>query len=242
MQQSKSRSHVSVDLPIAKIDNLKCTIDCKIGSKVSYDGTLNIIFGPMGSSKTTTLLLALKRYQQQKKQVVAIKYTGDNRYISETISSHDGLHLKGIKILACTNLSKIEVAPYEVIGIDEGQFFTNIKSTVLSWLFHGKHIIIAALDSTVEREIFNLKLMELIPWATNVTKLTAICNVCGEVASFTQRKSEFIKDYVLDREAPSSSLSSISSNPINIPLFEATKVGGFDQYAVYCLKCLNTYS
>ena len=195
-------------------------------SKVSYDGTLDIIFGPMGSSKTTTLLLALKRYQQQKKRVVAIKHIGDNRYMSETISSHDGLYLDGIKILSCINLAHIEVEvdTYDVIGIDEGQFFTNIKSNVLAWMFRGKHIIIAALDSTVKREIFNLKLMELIPWATTVTKLTAICNVCGDTASFTQRKSVFKKHEVESSE--------------NKPLFETAKVGGFEQYDVFCLKCL----
>lgn len=212
-----------------KPENLQDIIDKPIDSKVLYDGTLKIIFGPMGSSKTTTLLLALKRYQQQKKQVIAIKHSGDNRYLTETISSHDGLHLKGIKILSCTNLSDLYIDSYDVIGIDEGQFFDDIKSNVLSWLFHGKHIIIAALDSTVEQEIFNIQLMELIPWATNVTKLTAICNICGEVASFTQRKSEFKKNSLL-----------VEQGSENNPLFESTKVGGFDQYAVYCLKCLSS--
>ena len=50
----------------------------------------------------------------------------------------------------------------------------------------GKVVIVAGLDGTFQQKPFG-KLLDLIPISENVRKLTAVCVVCGNEASFTQR-------------------------------------------------------
>lgn len=53
----------------------------------------------------------------------------------------------------------------------------------------GKHVIVAALDGTFQRKPFG-RVLELVPIAESVTKLTAVCLLCGGEACFTQRTVE----------------------------------------------------
>ena len=47
-------------------------------------------------------------------------------------------------------------------------------------------MIVAALDGTFQRQAFN-RVLELVPLAEDVTKLTAVCTSCRGPASFTTR-------------------------------------------------------
>lgn len=76
---------------------------------------------------------------------------------------------------------------YEVIAIDEGQFFEDIAEFCEDLANNGKIVIVAALDGTFERKAFN-KILDLIPLCEKVKKLTAVCYYCKmENASFTKR-------------------------------------------------------
>lgn len=78
---------------------------------------------------------------------------------------------------------------YDVIAIDEGQFFHDIVDNVEMFCNKGKIVIVAALDGTFERKPFG-KILELIPIAEQIQKLSAVCFSCGKDASYTKRMSD----------------------------------------------------
>lgn len=78
------------------------------------------------------------------------------------------------------------VQDYDCIGIDEGQFFPDLVQWVEEMANAGKHIIVAALDGTFQRKPFG-DVLDLIPMAEAVTKLTAVCMQCHQPASFSKR-------------------------------------------------------
>jgi len=81
---------------------------------------------------------------------------------------------------------KTEAIKYDVIGIDEGQFFEDIVEFAEELANRGIVVIIAALDSTFQRKPFG-NIINLVPLAEKVYKLTAVCVYCTEPAAFTQR-------------------------------------------------------
>ena len=78
------------------------------------------------------------------------------------------------------------VHAFDVVGIDEGQFFPDVVERCERWAATGKTVIVAALDSTFQRKPFN-DILGLVPLAENVTKLSAVCAHCRGDASFTKR-------------------------------------------------------
>ena len=94
--------------------------------KVISGGKITLIMGPMFSGKTTSLINTIKRYNWQNKKAVLVKYTMDNRYSSESkIITHDKLEAPALN---CQKLTDIltTLKEYDVIGIDEGQFFLDV--------------------------------------------------------------------------------------------------------------------
>ena len=74
----------------------------------------------------------------------------------------------------------------DVIAVDEGQFFEDIVEYVDRWANMGKIVIVSALDGTFKREGFH-NILDLVPKSEVVTKLSAVCKMCGNDAFFTQR-------------------------------------------------------
>ena len=95
-----------------------------------------------------------------------------------------------MKALKITRLSEItQIAPeFDVIAIDEGQFFPDIAKESENLANQGKIVIIAALDGTFQRKPFGA-ILELIPLAEFVVKLSAVCK-CGKDAFYTKRTAE----------------------------------------------------
>lgn len=184
-------------------------------------GYIRLILGPMGSGKTTALIMNIQIFNQKKKSTIVLKYAGDTRYSSDYVCTHNNVSYKATP---CTKLSDMDdiIKDYQVIGIDEGQFYPDIKEFVLKWVNRGKIFIIAALDSDVNQKVFNQGLLELIPHSEKVKKLVAVCNNCSGKASFTKRKSDVDVGNDDDDE-----------------LFGQKKMGAFEQYDVYCRMCLS---
>jgi thymidine kinase len=84
----------------------------------------------------------------------------------------------------------MELAPlcedYDVIGVDEGQFFTEIVEFCELLANQGKTVVVSALDGTFERKPFG-NIINLIPLAERVVKLCAVCVYCTAEAAFTKR-------------------------------------------------------
>eukprot|EP00753_Platysulcus_tardus_P017367 PLAT6384.1.p1 GENE.PLAT6384.1~~PLAT6384.1.p1 ORF type:complete len:283 (-),score=80.97 PLAT6384.1:29-784(-) len=148
-------------------------------------GELQLIVGPMFSGKSTELLRRLRRYMHAEKECLVVKYLADKRYHDTDLATHD---LQRMEARPCSELSELgdDYLHYDVIGIDEGQFFPDLGSFVDRAADQGKVVIVAALDGTFQREPFG-EVCNLIPKAEAVTKLTSVCALCHADAAFTKR-------------------------------------------------------
>ncbi len=142
----------------------------------------------MFSGKSEELIRRLKRAQIAKQKVIALKSSLDNRYGLETITSHAGSHLDSALVTSPADILRVaEEKRVDVIGIDEVQFFDNGIIDVAEYLAgKGLRIILAGLDQDFRGEPFG-PMPQLLALAEEVTKLTAICMVCGRPATRTQR-------------------------------------------------------
>ncbi|KAG5574412.1 hypothetical protein H5410_054546 [Solanum commersonii] len=117
----------------------------------------------------------------------------DTRYGLDSIVTHDGDRLPCWPL---ANLSSFKqrcgpeaYSKLEIIGIDEAQFFEDLYDFCKEVADHdGKIVIVAGLDGDYLRRSFG-SVLDVIPIADSVTKLTARCELCGECASFTLRKT-----------------------------------------------------
>jgi len=148
-------------------------------------GQIQVIFGPMFSGKTTELIRRIKRYGFAKYNCLLVKYANDVRYDDICVATHDRQVAKAV---SCTLLEKIEnlTADYDVIGIDEGQFFPDVVTFSENMANKGKTVVVAALDGTFQRKGFG-SILDLVPLAESVIKLSAVCMNCFGEGSFTKR-------------------------------------------------------
>jgi thymidine kinase len=153
-------------------------------------GRLEVITGPMFSGKSEELIRRLKRARIARQRVTCFKPDIDLRYHRTAIASHgDQTHE------ACTvaNVERLREAIFpileetDVIGLDEVQFFDETIISLSVELIHlGKRVIMAGLDTTFNAEPFG-PVPALMAIADEVTKLSAVCMVCGQPAIHTQR-------------------------------------------------------
>lgn len=142
---------------------------------------IEIILGPMFAGKTTELIRRLRRYKIANKKCIILKCQRDNRYETDKICTHD----KGtMDAIPCEKLCSVDCDNYDVIGIDEGQFFPDLLQFCKK--VTNKIIVIASLDGDFKQQPFG-NTLQLIPKATSVVKLNAVCNKCYGDAPFTTR-------------------------------------------------------
>ena len=147
-------------------------------------GSLTIIFGPMFSGKTTRLIQELTRFmdvtnKSHNTKCLLINHIFDDRNEELGVSSH-GSSFKGISdlidVCKCENLESVDCKNYDVIGIDEGQFFSNID-IIHTWIKSGKIVIISGLIADAFMQPFG-KMNTLITFADTVIQCHAICSEC----------------------------------------------------------------
>jgi len=153
-----------------------------------------IIIGPMFSGKTTELYRRINRYKCIGKNVLIINHSNDTR--TSGISTHDGHEYNAIKV-SNEELENIERMDdwenIDVIGIDEAQFFPNLKEFILKFEKSNKKVIVAGLDATSDRVPFgNYNILDTIPLCNKIDKLNALCMKCrdGTLGYFTKRISD----------------------------------------------------
>lgn len=169
-------------------------------------GFLEVIFGPMFSSKTTSILEIYKQCKFCNIPVSIINHTIDKRYHDTMVSTHDKVTAP---CLQTTKLGDIwfnneqsesnhyvssahsTLRQSDVILINEGQFFPDLYDVVLDMLNHNKKIYVCGLDGDFERKKFG-QILDLIPICDNVRKLTSLCSLCkdGTRAIFSMRLSK----------------------------------------------------
>jgi len=164
----------------------------------SNGGKLVIITGPMFAGKTSCLISELTRYVDVEVPVVYINSSDDTR--GNQFSTHNSSLnqvLPKFDVLKTSKLYSLKddvLDNYEVIAIDESQFFGDLLNFVKKWLFRNKIIYVAGLDGDIEQNIFG-DIVYLIPYATEVRKLNAVCDFCRTEkkivpAPFTIRKTD----------------------------------------------------
>lgn len=155
---------------------------------VLKDGWIEVIAGSMYAGKTEELLRRIRRIEYAKKDVIVFKPCIDNRYSNDEVVSHNNSRVKSINISCASEIYKHleKELPY-AIAIDEVQFLDKEVVNVCEHFANlGVRVIVAGLDKDFRGEPFGV-MPELLARAEYVTKLDAICQVCGAPATRTQR-------------------------------------------------------
>ena len=150
-------------------------------------GWIEVIVGSMFSGKSEELIRRLRRAQIARQKVQIFKPVVDTRYADDHIVSHSEMRIASTAVRTSRQLLD-EVAPEtEVVGIDEGQFFDADLPAICNTLAdQGKRVIVAGLDQDYLGQPFE-PMPHLLAIAEFITKTHAICMVCGNPASHTQR-------------------------------------------------------
>ena len=151
-------------------------------------GWIECICGSMFSGKSEELLRRIKRGVIAKQKVLLFKPSIDNRYDENRVSTHNGNSYDSISIEKSSDiLNFVKDTKYDIIGIDEIQFFDNNIVKIINKLADdGIRVIVAGLDMDFKAEPFH-PMPEIMAISEMVTKLHAVCNKCGKEASRSQR-------------------------------------------------------
>jgi len=153
----------------------------------SNSGYLEVICGSMFSGKTEEMIRRLRRAVIARQKVQVFKPKIDNRYDEQKVTSHAGIDFEAIPISFSDELIEYLKDDTTVVGIDETQFLDDgIIEVIEKMLEKGIRVIAAGLDMDFRGEPFGCMPL-LMAKAEKVDKVQAICMVCGEPASRTQR-------------------------------------------------------
>ncbi|HEY2981994.1 MAG TPA: thymidine kinase [Anaerolineales bacterium] len=151
------------------------------------NGSIEVICGSMFSGKTDELIRRLVRATIARQKVQVFKPAIDNRYAVEKVTSHAGSNFDAQPVQSAAEMRASVDADTTVVGVDEAQFFdAEIVQVVQELAARGVRVLAAGLDLDFRGEPFG-PMPLLLAQAESVDKLHAICMVCGEEASRTQR-------------------------------------------------------
>ncbi len=150
-------------------------------------GSIEVVCGSMFSGKTDELIRRLVRATIAKQKVQVFKPAIDVRYAVEKVTSHAGSNYDAIPVEKAANILEKLEADTTVVGIDEAQFFDpQIVQIAQELADRGIRVLVAGLDMDFRGEPFG-PMPIFMSMAEHVDKLHAICMVCGDEASRTQR-------------------------------------------------------
>jgi thymidine kinase len=141
----------------------------------------------MFSGKSEELIRRVKRAVIARRTVQVFKPALDDRFGSELVRSHDGDTFVARPVRSSAEIGPLLLPETSVVGVDEVQFFDpGIVGVVRDLVADGRRVICAGLDLDFRGEPFG-PVPTLLALAERVDKLEAICVVCGESATRTQR-------------------------------------------------------
>ena len=150
-------------------------------------GWIEVICGPMFAGKSEELIRRIKRIEYAKKKVIVFKPLIDNRYSENEVVSHNKRKTKCYNLSTSSDVYKYISEDTYAVAFDEVQFMDEgILDVCQELADKGIRVICAGLDNDFRGEPFSI-MPQLLCMAEYVTKLTAICNVCGSNATRTQR-------------------------------------------------------
>lgn len=187
-------------------------------------GQLTVILGNMFSGKTTTLLKLLFNEAAIGLKVLYINHDRDKRS-DQPFSTHNPLYkqrlneMSNVKLLSVKKITDVlsEIEKYDIIGIDESQFFDNLKEDVQFIVESlNKKVIVSGLSSDFKREKFG-QILDLIPISDDIIHLKSYCKNCAD------------KEPKIITEAIFTHIKSKTNKQIQI--------GGIDKYIPVCRLC-----
>ena len=174
-------------------------------------GWIEVICGSMFSGKTEELIRRLTRARIARLNVRIFKPALDTRYHDENIVSHSALTIPSTPVQSAGQILKL-AGSCDVVGIDEAQFFDQEIVDVCTTLANqGQRVIVAGLDMDFSGKPFGC-IPQLMSMAEYITKVHAICVVCGDVAHYSYRL---------------------------VPSQERVLLGETDSYEARCRRCFN---
>lgn len=152
-------------------------------------GWIEVICGSMFSGKTEELIRRLRRAAIARQKIQVFKPAIDDRYSLDQIVSHNALSFESLAVLDVSQIRDHLRFDTQVVGIDEAQFFSSDLVAVSEDLAkRGIRVIVATLDQDYRGRPFG-PVPELLCVAEYVTKMLAVCVVCGNPANRSQRVS-----------------------------------------------------
>ena len=188
------------------------------------EGYLEIFMGPMFSGKSSKVVFKLTSMADQGFKCLYINSIKDERETEvqdTTVTTHNSAYSKlskKIDTVKVSTLSEVSVAGYDYIAVDELQFFDDDDTVrcITDWTaIYGKYVLVASLDGDCYRRKFG-KVLDLVPHADEVTKLTAYCDMCRD-------------NYRIVKKAPFTARMTSDTS--------AELVGGKDLYKAMCRSC-----
>ncbi len=176
-----------------------------------------LIVGPMSSGKTTEMMRRVRKYIVANKRVLivgSIESMRENEDLT-TIASHNDITIPCIRIHN-TGLMELlsrndNLSAWDVIVVDEGQFFTDLTDFVRILTSAGKTVIVTALLKNFKAVPYK-EVTRACAYAEKIKKFCGICMDCSsQYGNYSYRNN---RDD--DREFV---------------------VGGDKEYTTLCLEC-----
>lgn len=149
-------------------------------------GWIEVVCGSMFSGKTEELIRRIRRATIARQRTEIFKPALDTRFSEDEVVSHDERAIRSTPVAAASQIILLAMDT-DVVGIDEAQFFGEDLVEVCRELANtGKRVIVAGLDQDYLGQPFE-PMPQIMAIAEYVTKLHAICVVCGNPANYSQR-------------------------------------------------------
>lgn len=149
-------------------------------------GWIEVICGSMFSGKTEELIRRLRLARIARQRVAIFKPEIDNRFSDAEIVSHDARRVESVVVGSAWEIYE-KARGYDVVGVDEGQFFGLELVAVCERLAdEGCRVIVAGLDQDYRGVPFE-PIPQLLAVAEYITKNLAVCIQCGQPANRSQR-------------------------------------------------------
>lgn len=214
-------------------------MDYRSGAR-SSEGSVEVVCGSMFSGKTEELMRRIRRAQYGRQKTQVFKPVIDQRYSKDHVQSHNSNRIHSFPVSHSKELLEKLEDHTRVVGIDEAQFFDDgIVEVVQKLATRGLRVVIAGLDMDFRGNPFG-PMPHLLSIAESVTKLSAVCVVCGGPASRSQRLIPYVSPFLSAGKSDGKNIEKGSAETLT-PLAETREetvvVGGKELYEARCRFC-----
>ncbi|PGK51409.1 thymidine kinase [Priestia megaterium] len=149
---------------------------------------LEAIVGCIYSDKTTELIALIKEMQRDNKNVVTLKPSHMSLHSQSHFLTHSGIQMKSVSIENIQEIHEHINENTDVLAIDDVHFLEDWDTPRLlnDLVNQGLHVIVSGVDTDFKGEPYGI-MSELLAYADLVIKKTAVCSICSERATRSQR-------------------------------------------------------